>query len=211
MPGAFARAIASQLAEPSGLVGRLLGTVMDAANRAPIRHAIDLLAPQPGEVILDAGCGTGAAIAEVLRRAPCRMVGVDRSMTMIRRAEARITKKGWSELVDLHVAALETLPVAAGSVDAVLALNILYFCGPDAAMVQSLRRALRPGGRLIAYVTHRRSMKHWGFTRAGRHRLYDEAGLRALLTAGGFAPAAIRIETRPVARHVTGLFADATA
>ena len=38
-----------------------------------------------------------------------------------------------------------------------------------------------PGGRLVAYVTHRETMEHWAFARAGLHRLFDAAGLAAAL------------------------------
>lgn len=108
-------------------------------------------------------------------------------------------------------AALEALPCAPASIDAALALNILYFCGPDGAMIQAIRRALRPGGRLVAYVTDRDSMQRWSFTREGLHRLYDEGELRAALVDGGFDPARISIEETAVAPGIIGLFALAYA
>lgn len=198
----LSRALAEQLARPSGRAGRWLGGAMDVANRRPTQLAVDLLAPMDGERILDAGCGTGAAIAQVLHRADCRMTGVDRSESMLVAARRRL---GWR--ARLHCAAIEDLPLAAGTFDAVLALNVFYFADPEGRMLASLARVLRPGGRLVAYVTHRDTMQDWRFARRGLHRLYDEAALVDAIVAGGFARADISVHAVPVTRSVKGLLA----
>ncbi len=205
----FSNTLARQLAEPRGIAGALCGAAMDLANRVPMQMAVDLLAPAAGETVLDAGCGTGAASEEILRRAACSIIAVDQSATMIRRARTRLAKAHRGSAVDLHQAKLESLPCQPGSIDATLALNILYFCGTDGGMIRDLRTALRPGGRLVAYVTHRQTMEKWSFTRAGFHRLYDADELRTAFVDGGFDPANITIETRSVAPGVQGLFARA--
>jgi len=183
--------------------GRLLGGVMDLANRRPTRIAIELLDPCDGERILDAGCGTGAALDRIGKRARCRLAGVDSSRTMLNRAAARLRDR-----VDLRCATIEAASFPC-SFDAVLALNVLYFCDDAAAMVLALHRLLRPGGRLVTYVSDRASMEKWRFTQAGHHRLYDRAELLALLVRGGFAEHAIAIHSLPVGGGVTGLFARA--
>lgn len=197
-----AGSLARQLAEPTGLAGRAIGAAMDIANRRPTRLAIDLLAPMDEENILDAGCGTGAAMAEVLRRAHCRLVGIDRSVAMVAAAERRL---GPSATV--REARIEDLPFPAQSFHAVIALNIFYFCDPDSAMICTLRRVLRPEGRLVAYVTHRDTMRNWSFTREGYHRLFDEEALVSAIMAGGFARDGICVETVTIARGVKGLLA----
>ncbi|WP_373935509.1 MULTISPECIES: class I SAM-dependent methyltransferase [unclassified Sphingobium] len=207
----FAATLARQLAAPSGIAGALCGAAMDLANRAPLRMAVDLLAPLDGEMLLDAGCGTGAASEAIRRRADCRIMAVDRSATMVRRARSRLASGCKSGTVSVHRATLEALPCAPGSIDAALALNILYFCGQDGAMIRAIREALRPDGRLVAYVTDRESMQRWSFTREGLHRLYDGRALKAALAHGGFDPARIAIDEKAVAPGVTGLFALAYA
>jgi len=207
----FARRLARQLAEPTGMVGALCGLAMDVVNRTPLRHAVDLLAPRDGETVLDAGCGTGAASAEILRRAACHVVAVDRSETMIDRARSRFAGRRGAGAIELHRASIEDLPCRPGSMDAVLALNILYFCDPENGMIAALRAMLRPGGRLVAYVTDRGTMEKWAFTRAGHHRLYDAAELEAALVGGGFDRSELRIESRAMAAGAQGLFALARA
>ncbi|MDF0542962.1 class I SAM-dependent methyltransferase [Sphingobium sp. H39-3-25] len=206
----FARTLAQQLAEPSGFAGTLCGAAMDVANRIPMHKAIDLLAPASGEILLDAGCGTGAATREMLRRSSCRIIAVDQSATMIRRTWSRMAKSA-RDRVELHYRRLEDPPCPPGTLDGVLALNILYFCDETSGMIEVMRKCLKPGGRLVAYVTHRDTMEKWSFTRQGLHRLYDEQQLRSALMAGGFDPARIRMETKSVAPGIKGLFATAYA
>jgi ubiquinone/menaquinone biosynthesis C-methylase UbiE len=177
---------------------------MDLANARVTRRAIDLLEPQPGEIILDAGCGTGAALAEVRRRAPCNLIGIDRSHAMVGAACRRLGKDA-----SLRVGAVEELAPDTAELDGALLLNVLYFCGADAAMVRAVNRRLKPGGRLVAYVTHRATMERWTFARSGLHRLFNPDELAALLTAGGFAPAQIKVHEEPVAHFARGLFAVA--
>lgn len=179
---------------------------MDLANRAPTRWAIDVLAPRDGECILDAGCGTGAALAQVRARADARLCGIDPSADMI-----AVARKRHGDAVELIVADTAAMPCAPGGFDAVLALNVLYFCDPENRMVADLLRVLRPGGRLVCYVTARSTMQSWPFVRAGLHRLFDAQGLVGALVGGGFDRDRITVHTRPVARGVTGLLAVAQA
>jgi ubiquinone/menaquinone biosynthesis C-methylase UbiE len=177
---------------------------MDVANRRPLHLAVDALDPRPGECILDAGCGTGAAMALLLRRAACRVTGVDSSETMLATARARL-----GDAACYLEASLDGLPFEAGGFDAVLALNVLYFNGPDEAMLRELRRVLRPGGRLIGYVTDRSTMQGWAFASKGLHRLYDAEGLKAACLRAGFAENAVRVAAVPVMRGVDGLLVEA--
>ncbi len=201
----LAHRFARQLARPAGAAGRLLGGAMDIANRKPTRLAVDLLDPRPGEAVIDAGCGTGAAMAQVLRRARCRATGIDPSPTMLRAARRRLGDSG-AELVQ---AGLEDLPFADASFDAALALNVLYFCDARGAMLGNLRRVLKPGGRLVAYVTHRETMENWPFARAGLHRLYDAGELADALHDAGFARERIAVQEVAITRKVRGLLARA--
>jgi ubiquinone/menaquinone biosynthesis C-methylase UbiE len=200
----LSRRLAYQLARPDGAAGRLLGNAMDIVNRRPLRLAVDMLAPAAGETVLDAGCGTGAAMAAMLERAQCRVIGVDASGTMLGMAQRRLG----SRASFMH-AALETLDLPAASIDAVLALNVLYFNDDQNRMLAELRRVLRPGGRLVAYVTDRASMADWSFTREGLHRLYDADTLMTTLIDCGFAQERCTVHEVTVTRSVKGLLAFA--
>jgi ubiquinone/menaquinone biosynthesis C-methylase UbiE len=200
----FHRRLAEQLARPNGQAGRLLGAAMDLANRKPLRLALDLLAPAAGERILDAGCGTGAAMAAMLDRAPCRPVGLDTSATMLRAANRRLGGRA-----HLECAPIESMPFAAQSFDAVLALNVLYFEDAQGSLLSALYRVLKPGGRLVAYVTDADTMADWPFTRAGLHRLFDAASLKQALLRAGFMPDATDVRRIQIYQRVIGLIAHA--
>lgn len=201
----LASAFAGQLARPHGAAGRLVGHAMDLANRKPTRLALDLLAPRAGEHILDVGCGTGSALVALAGRGPARLVGIDPSELMARMAAARLDGLG-----TVHRASLETMRFAEASFDAALMLNMLYFCDANGTALARLRHVLRPGGRAVAYVTHRDSMRGWAFARAGLHRLYDARALFEMFAAAGFARNRIAVQEKPITRSVMGLFAIAT-
>jgi len=200
----LARRFAEQLARPTGRSGRLLGLAMDLANRKPTRIAIDRLRPVPGESILDAGCGTGAAMRALLRLRPGALTGIDPSATMIAAARRRL-----GDSATLHVSTLEALPLPDACFDAALALNMLYFCDRESGMIRAFHRLLKPGGRLVAYVTHRRSMEDWAFARQGIHRLFDADELADAIAEGGFARDHIHVEEISLTASIRGLVAHA--
>lgn len=200
----LAEKFARQLARPHGLVGRVLGGAMDIANRLPVQRSLDLLAARSEEQILDVGCGTGEAIRHLLDRTPCSVTGIDPSSAMIAAAKGKL-----GDRARLLNAALDEVDLSGSSFDAVLAINVLYFSDAEGAMLSAMHRLLRPGGRLVAYVSHRRTMEQWSFTRAGLHRLFDEEELTGALLQAGFAPQAISVQTSPVTRGVTGIWAVA--
>jgi ubiquinone/menaquinone biosynthesis C-methylase UbiE len=201
---ALSDSFARQLARPHGWAGRMLGGAMDFANRKPMRLALEYLLPRNGEALLDVGCGTGMALKSVAGQARCTLYGVDPSRTMLIAAASRLRSD--AVLVEGELGAL---PFPDEAFDAALALNMLYFCDGEGAMLADLHRVLRPGGRLVAYVTHRNSMENWAFVRAGHHRLYDEGELRHALVQGGFAFDTIVIHEANVGPSVRGLFAIA--
>ncbi len=198
----LASRLAGQLARPRGLAGRLIGNAMDVVNRRPTRIALDVLGAQPGERVLDVGCGTGATLAMLLDRTEVEAWGLDPSQTMVSAARRLL-----GERARLLEASIESLDIAGGMFDAVLALNVLYFETRDAAMVRQMHRLLRPGGRLVAYVTSRTSMENWAFARAGAHRLFDADEFAQALEAGGFAPRQIVVHQQPITSSVQGLVA----
>ncbi|MEV6226958.1 methyltransferase domain-containing protein [Saccharopolyspora shandongensis] len=112
------------------------------------RHSIGLLAPKPGERILDAGCGTGRNLGAMLA-AGAEPQGVDFSAGML--DVARHSHPG----VPLFEGDLqEALPFGDAEFDAVLCALLGEHLEEPARAVAEFHRVLRPGGRLVFSVFH---------------------------------------------------------
>jgi ubiquinone/menaquinone biosynthesis C-methylase UbiE len=106
---------------------------------------------EPGESVLDIGCGTGSlAIAAKYRVGPGGTVcGIDASPEMVDRAR----QKAREAQVDIRFAeaVVERMPFPDGHFDVVLSTMMLHHL-PTAARTQCLRetgRVLKPGGRVL--------------------------------------------------------------
>jgi trans-aconitate methyltransferase len=103
---------------------------------------VSLFAPQPGEHILDLGCGDGA-LTEQLASIGAIVTGVDASATMIAAARKR----------NLNVAlySADALPYQ-NQFDAVFSNAALHWipASKQPATLAGIHRALRPGGRFVA-------------------------------------------------------------
>ena len=98
-------------------------------------RTVDALDLEPGDTVVEMGCGTGANFPH-LREAvgpEGRVVGVDLTRGMLRRASERVDREGWDN-VEL-VQADATRPPVAGPVDAVLATFVVgMFADPRPAV-----------------------------------------------------------------------------
>ena len=119
----------------------LLYRTRDVLRRRRLIH--EALAAKPGERILDVGCGPGFYVDELLERVgPAgSVVGIDRSPQMLELA-ARRTEEHAN--VELHEADATSLPVADGSFDAVVSVQVLEYVPDIARALAEVGRALRP-------------------------------------------------------------------
>jgi arsenite methyltransferase len=101
---------------------------------------------EPGEVVLDLGCGAGTDLliaAQAVRRA----IGVDMTPGMLERAAASAEQMGLAN-VELHESLIETLPLEDASVDRVISNGVIDLVPDKDAVFAEIDRVLRPGGRL---------------------------------------------------------------
>lgn len=104
-------------------------------------------------LVVELGCGTGRLLAPLGDEAT-RVVGIDRSPAMLRRARARVTASGMGPRVHLVAADLRA-PVCSGASLAVAALNTLcHFTERDTQLqvLRSARESLIHGGQLVLDV-----------------------------------------------------------
>jgi arsenite methyltransferase len=113
-------------------------------------NPIALASLKEGEVVLDLGSGAGfdCFLAAKKVGAKGRVIGVDMTPEMLDKARENARKVGAAN-VEFRLGEIENLPVADGSVDAVIS-NCVINLAPDKARVfAEAFRALKPGGRLM--------------------------------------------------------------
>jgi ubiquinone/menaquinone biosynthesis C-methylase UbiE len=113
--------------------------------RASTRETLARMELRPGLQILDIGCGTGALLREIVRRAPgVRSVGIDLSPRML--GVARSTLLSGAELLraDVH-----RLPFTLAAFDLVVSASSFHYWEQPGLALEEIARVLRPGGELI--------------------------------------------------------------
>jgi trans-aconitate methyltransferase len=103
---------------------------------------LELLDAKPGERILDLGCGTGHLTAKIAE-AGAHVVGVDRSLEMIRQAKEKYPSLRF-EVMDAREILLD------GTFDAVFSNATLHWIKEPERVIAGIKKALRPGGRFVA-------------------------------------------------------------
>jgi ubiquinone/menaquinone biosynthesis C-methylase UbiE len=121
--------------------------VLDAVETQPMAvelraRSYELLGDLTGRTVVDAGCGSGRAVAELAERG-ARAVGVDLDPEMI-----AVARERWPA-GEFHVGDARELPLETGSVAGYRADKVLHVLDDPARAVAEARRVLAPGGRAV--------------------------------------------------------------
>lgn len=102
---------------------------------------------QPGDTVLDLGSGAGndCFVARAETGAGGKVIGVDFTPTMIRRARENAEKLGFNN-VEFREGDIEDLPVMSDSIDIVVSNCVLNLVPDKAKVFAEIFRVLRPGG-----------------------------------------------------------------
>jgi len=102
---------------------------------------LEWLDPQPGEYVLDLGCGDGQLTRRIVGSG-AHVLGVDASAEMV----AATRERG----IEAEHAKAENLPFRAATFDAVFSNAVLHWVRDQDAMLAQVHRVLKPGGRFVA-------------------------------------------------------------
>lgn len=127
--------------------------------------------------LMDVGCGTGVTLEEFGRHG--WICGLDLSPRALAYAKKRDPR------VPVVQADLASLPIASGSLDVVLAFDVIEHLDDDVAAAREIHRVLKPGGIAILNVPAFASL--WSEKDAANHHLrrYTRGTLRPVVERGG--------------------------
>lgn len=162
------------------------------------------LGVQPGDRVLDLGCGFGRHAFESMRRG-AQVVACDFSLAELKDVTAMFRAIGDAEADSLPATAsgaatngdATRLPFADASFDRIIASEVLEHIPDDTAAFGELARVLKPGGTLAvtvpAWLAERVCWAlseefHAPFVEGGHVRIYTEAGIRHQLRGAGLRP-----------------------
>lgn len=119
--------------------------------QSAIERAVALMRPQPGDRVLDIGCGTGVLFPPLAKALGARgqITGLDHGVGFLNDARERADQGGFGDRVRLIRGDAHALPFADGAFDAAHSERVLmHLRDPDAAL-RELRRVVRPGGWIV--------------------------------------------------------------
>jgi ubiquinone/menaquinone biosynthesis C-methylase UbiE len=142
--------IARQSRCPTGLLGRVIGHIMERETAAANDAALTLLELQAGDRVLEVGFGHGRTIARAAAAVDHGVVaGIDPSEEMARMATRRCRRLVDAGRVRLARADGMHLPYPDQCFDKAYTIHTIYFWADPERHLRELRRVLRIGGRLV--------------------------------------------------------------
>ena len=148
---------------------------------------------QPGDRLLDVGCGTGELLAAIASQdSGAALMGLDPSPAMLAVARAKVPGATFIE------GTAESIPAESSSVDWLVTTSAFHYVQDPLAARREFRRVLRSGGRLVLtdwsadFVTMRLQARWSHLTDPAIRHVFTAIELQALLVAAGFY---VRVET----------------
>lgn len=165
----------------------------------------DQLGLQPGDVLLDLGCGFGRHAFESMRRG-ASVVACDMAHDEL--VQVRSMFGAMNEAGDVPPGVMGAtsrgdatrLPFADGSFDRIIASEVMEHIPDDVAALDELTRVLRPGGTMAITVPAWLPEKlcwalsdayHAPIAEGGHVRIYTEHHLRSMMRAAGLVPTTV--------------------
>lgn len=153
---------------------------------------LDLLKPEKGEVILDAGCGTGIFTLDILSSGS-KAIGLDISLPMLIQAGKKLKEFPFR----MVLADMLHLPFPESLFDKVVSITALEFIWDAEAAVRELFRVTRGGGIIVVATLN--SLSPWASKRMAeakeRHSIFEKAIFRSPDDLCSLAPAKGEVKT----------------
>lgn len=119
--------------------------------RAMFRGLVDAMAPQPGELVLDIGCGAGSLDRQLARLVPNKIVAIDPNTFLQSEAAALTASDGLGDRIEFRPGNAEALPFPDATFGCVFSVTVFEECDADKALAEAIR-VTKPGGRIAIAV-----------------------------------------------------------
>ena len=113
------------------------------------RALADLADIQPGDRVLDAGCGIAGSSVWLARERGANVIGITPVRSQVERARAAAQQHGLADQLSFEVADYAATAFQDASFDVIWALESVCHAESKQAVYAEFGRLLRPGGRLI--------------------------------------------------------------
>ncbi len=194
-----------------------------------LRRVIEAANVAPAEQVLDIGTGTGALALAIARQLDeGRLVGIDPTVEMLRRAQENAERLGLAGRVEFRRAAAEALPFPDASFDVVVSSLTLHHTQVLPSLCE-IARVLKPGGRLaiadmarnvklettlgvllrpllaLFYLIGKRSLAMMRAEVAAYGQMYGKEEWEAMLHKAGFQSAEIQENPHPTSQWYSSI------
>lgn len=183
------RFIAQQLSHPNGVLGHIVGLLMNQGNADVNAFALQMLELKPTDRVLEIGFGGGVILKPLLEGA-AYVVGVDRSRDMVRRARGIFSAEVNEGRADFREGDVEALPFDTASFGKVCTVNTIYFWKSLETGFAEIRRVLTQDGRLVVGFLPKDRMKRRGMP-TDIFMLREPDEVMSALTRAGFKNARV--------------------
>jgi len=178
--------IARQSGCPSGLLGRLIGSIMATETVGANDAVVAALALQPTDHVLEIGFGHGRTLDRVARQLTAGFVsGVDLSEAMVRMTARRCRDLVAAGRVTLHQCDSSRLPFPVAHFNKVYSVHTIYFWSRPEDHLCEIHRVLGSGGQLALGFHTDQASAAADFPKSV-YRFYSQAEVRTLFQAAGF-------------------------
>jgi len=178
--------MASQLSCPQGEVGIDVGNKMSELNQFITEKTIEKLSAKSGESIVEIGPGNALLSLPVLKAVGSDgyYTGIEMSDTMA--VQARQNLNDYAEMAEIMCGDCLSVNIDSASVDAVMAVNVLYFIEDLPSFFKRIVRWLKQDGRVVFGIRSDAVLKALPFTQYGFNiRSADE--IRLIMLQAGFS------------------------